>query len=126
MRRMITIVCAVATLVAVCGCNQGNGPDISASKSKVPIATREPNCIIVYAVAGWNRDSIRQAWGNPTEIAKERKDFIESINMKSWNLFKQEEAEQWRFLDKSGMMQTLVTFDAKGNAIRAICEWSDF
>ena len=128
MKEITSFLFALATLGTLYGCNQGKAPDLSAPKIEVPTAERG-YCYRVYAVAGWNRDGIRKAWGTPTKVIKERGDFKKGINEtpeKLWSQLKDEEVEQWFYLDKSGMMQTLVTFDAKGNAVRAIREWSDY
>jgi hypothetical protein len=128
MREMTLILFAVTIPGAMCGCNDTQAPAPSAPKIEVPISEKG-YCYRVYDVAGWNRDSIRKAWGVPTKVIKEREDFKKGINdkpKKLWSQLKDEEVEQWFYLDKSGLMQTLVTFDAKGNAVRAIREWSDW
>jgi len=128
MREIALIFFAVAIPGTLLGCNHTQAPDTSVPKIELPVA-EQGLCYRVYAVAGWNRDSIRKAWGVPTRVIKEREDFKKGINQtprKLWSQLKDEEVEQWHYLDKSGMMQTLVTFDAKENAVRAICEWSDY
>ena len=129
MRKITSILVILAILSTLCGCNQGEAPDISAPKIEVPIAEKG-YCYRQYAVAGWNRDRIREAWGAPTKIIKEREHFGKGINQtpkKFWSQLKDEEVEQWFYVPKDGgLMRTLVTFDANGNAVRAMCEWSDW
>ena len=124
MRYFLLVVIAFVFIEAQTGCICNKVCNQSASARDMQI-TKSGDCFKIYAVSNWSRDSIKSAWGDPTRIIKNKKDFTKSNN-DFMQQFMDEEIEQWVYVNKPGIGHTLVTFDATGNAVRAINEWSDF